>query len=1101
MSLTRFDSKPSFSMEAPDPEVSIIIPFHNCRELTMACLGSIFDHTTGITYEIILVDDASDESLDLVGISTPFPVHLIQNKVRKNFSANNNLAASLARGKFLCLLNNDTLVTPGWLKPMVAILLCNPDIGVLGNKQLFPETEKLHHCGMAFDDNGLPWHLHPHTDPSLPAVNYQRDLQIVTFACVLIPKRVYQELGGLDETFHNGFEDCDFCLRVRSAGYRVTYTPASTIYHYGQSTPGRQVSDEENKKLFLTKWQGKIEPDLIRISQEDQDYNQRQLKRPRYRPPLKRGVHLAIDLSQANAFTWAGVDLALALFQLGEPVTLLHGSLNQSIEPRQARVLRSLMSKNPQKRFQVKWSHYDPRTLKQSLNGEINAEIFCTNYRYRIEGRSLDLWMRNVQVNGYRKFPVSSFNQEALLEVDIPLKDCSIMPLGYSPEIDHLFPEGRPRPSSSDPDLHILVVTNSHDLYRYGTDLLIRALGQAFDQKDPVVVHIKDYGGILGSDPLGQWIRDQKYFPRVVWHRQFLTKDDLIRLYAQMDILVAPFRGEGFGMKILDAMALGLPVLMPAFGGPADFCTEDNYLPLPFDEVEVGECLDRRLYFIGRGTYWCQPRLEELTLQLRSLPHRRDELIAVGKRARDQVHKRFSWINTADRLRKALMTWEQERTARVSVRRGPDTLPLSVIIPTREREEILAKAIQGYQKQSLPADQFEIILVNDHGPQEKLKSLVQGNPVPFPLRLLENKGPEWAGAARNLAIEQARGEILLITGDDIVPDRHFLREHLDGHRRFPQLESALVGLTLWHPELRVTPFMEIITGKNGQQFDYTGLRHNHKVSPNRFFTSNVSLKRAFLIEEEALFCTYYAAYEDIELAFRLHQRGMVLRYIETAKGYHYHPTSFRTFVERQRKVGRMLTLFSIQRPDFDPYEHAPFLRVLEFIRSSGMKSQFQANQAGRFEKLIEVLIDCYDSMLDFREQLKDNQGRDIVDGDARQWRRWLNQGSIPTWESINELLLRSGMAEEWASNKREAEEFKDWLLMLTLPRYLGPSKIYAMFPFTKPDLSTKLSNSKIIFWTAETLRKIPFFRSGYRWIKNSRPGQVLQARLKQVIQR
>ncbi len=198
MNFIHLDSElSSSSSENSMPVVSILIPFINCREMTKPCLQSLLSHTNGIAYEIILVDDGSDEPLDFSWNTSPSPIRIIRNQVRKNFSANNNQAAALARGQFLCLLNNDTLVTPGWLKPMVDILRLNPDIGVLGNKQLFPGTEKLHHCGMAFDDNGLPWHLHPHTDPSLPAVNYQRDLQIVTFACVLIPTPVYRELGGL----------------------------------------------------------------------------------------------------------------------------------------------------------------------------------------------------------------------------------------------------------------------------------------------------------------------------------------------------------------------------------------------------------------------------------------------------------------------------------------------------------------------------------------------------------------------------------------------------------------------------------------------------------------------------------------------------------------------------------------------------------------------------------------------------------------------------------------------------------------------------------------------------------------------------------------
>jgi glycosyltransferase involved in cell wall biosynthesis len=879
----------------------------------------------------------------------------------------------------------------------------------------------------------------------------------------------------------------------------VTYTPASTIYHYGQSTPGRQEFDEENKRYFLSKWQKTIEPDLKKISQEDQIYNRTRTNHPRYSLPFTRGIHLAIDLSQPNAFTWACAQLALALNRSGETVTLPFGLIHRSIEPYQAKTLRSLMCKNPKNRFQIKWSHYWPGHLKRPLSGQINTEIFCTNYRYRQEGRVLDFWMRHVQVNGYRKLPVTSFNREALLEVGVSPEDCAIMPLGYSPEINSLFPEGRPLPSPSASDLNILVVTNSHDPHRYGTDLLIRALGQVFKPKDPVIVHVKDYGSTQGDDRLQQWIKAQDHFPRVVWHRQFLTKADLISLYAKMDILVAPFRGEGFGMKILDALALGIPVLMPAFGGPTDFITQDSFLPLAYKEVQVDECLDRQYYYIGEGAYWCEVDLENLVENLRSLPQRRKELLALGRAARDYVHDRFTWEQAADKLVQALQTWDQERTARVSVRRGPDALPLSVVIPTRNRETILEKTINGYRRQSLSADQFELLLINDHGCSEKLKSRLEANPAPFSIRLLENKGPDGPAAARNLGIEKARGEILLITGDDIIPDIHLLREHLNGHKRFPQLESAMLGRTLWHPDLEITTFMEMITGQGGEQFDYSGVRNNHPAPFGSFYTSNVSLKRAFLIEEEELFSTRYryAAYEDIELAYRLHLAGMVLRYIESAKGYHDHAMSLKSFTERQRKAGRMLTLLSIQRPYFTTSEEgAAFLRSLDFARSSGYISANPENRTGWADELIQILTDCYETSLDLCHRRQNTNGRNIVDTDAVQWTNWLASASLNTWRTLNELILRSGMAEEWAVNENEADRAKDWLLMINLPRLLGPNKNYSKMPFTGFGLETIFSGSPALLRATSALRKIPLIRIALGRFKDSPLGKSLKAKLR-----
>ncbi len=130
----------------PAPRVSIIIPAYNCVDMTRACLDSIAEHTRDVDYEIILVDDASDPEAAAAFRALAGPrTRLLRNETRQCYSYNNNQAARVARGEYLCLLNNDTLVTAGWLKAMVDVMEREPDIGVLGNKHLFPESQRLHH--------------------------------------------------------------------------------------------------------------------------------------------------------------------------------------------------------------------------------------------------------------------------------------------------------------------------------------------------------------------------------------------------------------------------------------------------------------------------------------------------------------------------------------------------------------------------------------------------------------------------------------------------------------------------------------------------------------------------------------------------------------------------------------------------------------------------------------------------------------------------------------------------------------------------------------------------------------------------------------------
>ncbi len=279
------------------------------------------------------------------------------------------------------------------------------------------------------------------------------------------------------------------------------------------------------------------------------------------------GIHLAIDLSQGSALTWVAGELAVALADLGVQVSLFPVcTLCPTLEPRLRPQQEAVISDTPCLGYDVKLNHCLSQFLMQETAGEIDAELFVTNSRFRGGIHPLDQWSCNLATNDARKLPLSSFCRDSLVDLGVPASRCSVVAPGYSPEIESLFPAGKSRDAAT--VRRILVVTNSHDLDRYGTDILIPALAKAFSANDPVEIHIKDYGAACGSRVLRELIAAQPSFPKLVWHETFLSKSDLIRLYGDMHLLVAPFRGEGYAMKIIDAMALGLPVMMPAFGGP-----------------------------------------------------------------------------------------------------------------------------------------------------------------------------------------------------------------------------------------------------------------------------------------------------------------------------------------------------------------------------------------------------------------------------------------------------------------------------------------------------------------------------------------------------
>ena len=182
-------------------------------------------------------------------------------------------------------------------------------------------------------------------------------------------------------------------------------------------------------------------------------------------------------------------------------------------------------------------------------------------------------------------------------------------------------------------------MTNSHDLYRYGTDILIDALGTAYTKSDNVVIHIKDYGLGAGNNDIEKWIAKYPNFPKVVWHKSFISKEDLIALYTKMDALVAPFRGEGFGMKVIDSMALGIPVLMPNFGGVTEYAKQGSFIDLDFKEVQVGQCYDTENSFVSENAYWCEVDSKDLSKKLKLILNDRTNLEQIGKNAKKTVKK------------------------------------------------------------------------------------------------------------------------------------------------------------------------------------------------------------------------------------------------------------------------------------------------------------------------------------------------------------------------------------------------------------------------------------------------------------------------------
>ena len=245
------------------PAVSIIIPVVNNLPLNQACLESIWKHTHDVSYEIVVVDNHSTDGSHEYFKGLGDKIRLIRNNELRTFAQSNNQGAREARGELLLFLNNDTYVTEGWLSSMLECLRSDSNIGIVGNKHLFPANGTISHVGGVFGNFG-PVHMYLFYSADLPFLNQDREYQWVTAACILIPRHLYFKVEGFCEEYRNSFEDVDLCLKLRALGYLVVYCHKSVIYHHGLRTPGRTDNENPNQALFEKKW-----GDKIRIDKDD----------------------------------------------------------------------------------------------------------------------------------------------------------------------------------------------------------------------------------------------------------------------------------------------------------------------------------------------------------------------------------------------------------------------------------------------------------------------------------------------------------------------------------------------------------------------------------------------------------------------------------------------------------------------------------------------------------------------------------------------------------------------------------------------------------------------------------------------------------------
>jgi O-antigen biosynthesis protein len=225
------------------PKVSIIIPTRDKPELLSKCVHSVRKMTKYPNYEIIVVNNLSSEptTLSLLAQYREQGLTVLDFAQTFNYSKICNFAAVISSGQFLCFLNNDTeVLSENWLSSMVNHANQN-DTGVVGAVLTFPDGS-IQHMGIALGYTGVAGHPGRGTVPaeSLPSSCYE--VSGVTFACAVVSKTKFQEIGGLDESFPVGFNDVDFCVRGTKAGYKNMVCLEARLTHSESQTRKRTLT-------------------------------------------------------------------------------------------------------------------------------------------------------------------------------------------------------------------------------------------------------------------------------------------------------------------------------------------------------------------------------------------------------------------------------------------------------------------------------------------------------------------------------------------------------------------------------------------------------------------------------------------------------------------------------------------------------------------------------------------------------------------------------------------------------------------------------------------------------------------------------------------
>jgi GT2 family glycosyltransferase/glycosyltransferase involved in cell wall biosynthesis len=259
----------------PQRRLSVVLPIYGQEAVTLRCLASLLQEqlrppAPSVELEILCVDDASpagslDQLAALIAECNDNRLQLVRQPDNLGYLRTCNHGASLATGELLCFLNNDTVVTPGWLSELIKTLEGFPDAGLVGPMLIYPDGRLQEAGGIVWRD-GSAWNYGRDGDADDPAYGFCRDVDYISGACLVMRTELFRRIGGFDNRYAPAYyEDTDLAMAVKDLGYRVLMQPLAKVIHYEGISSGRDNDtgpkrfQERNARLFCSKWQRQLQ--------------------------------------------------------------------------------------------------------------------------------------------------------------------------------------------------------------------------------------------------------------------------------------------------------------------------------------------------------------------------------------------------------------------------------------------------------------------------------------------------------------------------------------------------------------------------------------------------------------------------------------------------------------------------------------------------------------------------------------------------------------------------------------------------------------------------------------------------------------------------